>query len=236
MITPEFVGPLIAAAFTLMVYSFFYRENKVYRFAEHVFIGLAVAHGTVISSKYVWDAALSPLITKGEAFWILPILVGLLFPFFFSKKYFWVYRIPISIVVGTGMGLAMAGLIRSQFIDQIIQTIAPLNLKADIWSSGSHPINALLIAIGTLGTLFFFIFTREQKGPLLYASQIGRWTMMIAFGAAFGFTVMARMSLLIGRMQFLLDPSGIAWYLIPVAIVVIAIVAYAERSKGAKKS
>jgi len=235
MITPEIVGPLIAAAFTLMVYSFFYRENKAYRFAEHVFIGLAVAHGTVISSKYVWDVALSPLITKGEAFWILPILVGLLFPFFFSKKYFWVYRIPISIVVGTGVGIGMAGLIRSQFIDQIVQTIAPVSPKADIWSSGSHPINALLIAIGTLGTLLFFIFTREQKGLLLYASHIGRWTMMIAFGAAFGFTVMARMSLLIGRMQFLLDPSGIAWYLIPVAIVVLAVVAFAERSKGAKK-
>lgn len=234
MITPEIAGTLIAAAFTLMVYSFFYRENKAYRFAEHVFIGLAVAHGTVISSKYVWDVALSPLIMKGEAFWILPILVGLLFPFFFIKKYFWVYRIPISIVVGTGVGLGMAGLIRSQFIDQIVQTIAPVSPKADIWSSGSHPINALLVAIGTLGTLFFFVFTREQKGPLLYASHIGRWTMMIAFGAAFGFTVMARMSLLIGRMQFLLDPSGVAWYMIPVAILVVAAVAFMGRAKGSK--
>jgi len=234
MITPEIAGTLIAAAFTLMVYSFFYRENKAYRFAEHVFIGLAVAHGAVISSKYVWDAALTPLITKGEMYWILPIIVGLLFTFFFSKKYFWVYRIPISIVVGTGVGLAMAGLVRSQFIDQIVQTIAPLDPKADFWSSGSHPVNALLIAIGTLGTLFFFIFTREQKGPLLYASHIGRWTMMIAFGAAFGFTVMARMSLLIGRMQFLIDPSGVAWYMIPVAILVVAAVAFMDRAKGSK--
>jgi len=234
MITPEIAGTLIAAAFTLMVYSFFYKENKAYRFAEHVFIGLAVAHGAVISSKYVWDAALTPLITKGEMYWILPILVGLLFTFFFSKKYFWVYRIPMSIVVGTGVGLAMAGLIRSQFIDQIVATIAPLNPKADFSSSGSYPVNALLIAIGTLGTLFFFIFTREQKGPLLYASHIGRWTMMIAFGAAFGFTVMARMSLLIGRMQFLLDPSGVAWYMIPVAILVVAAAAFMDRAKGSK--
>jgi hypothetical protein len=127
----------------------------------------------------------------------------------------------------------MAGLMRSQFIDQIVATIAMPNPKA-AWISGSYPINMVLIAIGTVGTLFFFIFTMEQKGPLLYASHVGRWTMMIAFGAAFGFTVMARMSLLIGRLQFLLDPNGVAWYLIPVAIVVLAAVALMERGKGKK--
>jgi lipoprotein signal peptidase len=173
-------------------------------------------------------------VTKGQAFWILPIVVGLLFPFFFSKKYFWVYRIPMSIVVGTGVGIAISGTIRAQFIDQIVGTIAPVSSKADIWSSGSHPLNALLIALGTVGTLFFFIFTKEQKGPWLYASHIGRWVMMIAFGAAFGFTVMARMSLLIGRMQFLLDPSSVAWYVIPVAILVVAAVALMDRTKGSK--
>jgi hypothetical protein len=33
---------------------------------------------------------------------------------------------------------------------------------------------------------------------------IGIWFIMVAFGASFGYTVMARISLLIGRMQFLL--------------------------------
>ncbi len=236
MTIPEILGTLMAAAFTLMVYSFFYKENKAYRFAEHVFIGLAVAHGAVISSKYMWDTALAPLLTKGEIYWILPMLVGLLFFFFFSKKYFWLYRIPISTVVGTGVGLGMAGLMRSQFTDQIRQTIALTDPKA-AWYSGSYPVNAVLIAIGVVGTLFFFIFTAEQKGPLLYASHIGRWTMMVAFGAAFGFTVMARMSLLIGRMQFLLDyPTGVAWYSIPVAILILAAVVLMERSKAAKKA
>ena len=236
METLEILGTLMAAAFTLMVFSFFYKENKAYRFAEHVFIGLAVAHSTVISSKYVWDTALTPLITKGDATWFLSILVGLLYVFFFSKKYFWIYRIPVSTVVGTGIGLGMAGLMRSQFIDQIVATIALPDPKAT-WISGSYYINVLLVAIGTVGTLLFFIFTMEQKGPLLYASHVGRWIMMIAFGAAFGFTVMARMSLLIGRLQFLLDyPTGVAWYLIPVAVVIIAAAVLMERDKGSKKS
>jgi len=45
------------------------------------------------------------------------------------------------------------------------------------------------------------------------------------------------MSLLIGRMQFLLDyPAGVAWYSIPVAILILAAVVLMERSKAAKKA
>jgi hypothetical protein len=35
-------------------------------------------------------------------------------------------------------------------------------------------------------------------------ARIGIWFLMVAFGASFGYTVMARISLLIGRMYFLL--------------------------------
>ena len=44
----------------------------------------------------------------------------------------------------------------------------------------------------------------EHKSAIGGVSVIGVWFLMIAFGASFGYTVMARMSLLIGRMQFLL--------------------------------
>jgi hypothetical protein len=32
---------------------------------------------------------------------------------------------------------------------------------------------------------------------------VGIWVLMVAFGASFGYTVMARISLLIGRVEFL---------------------------------
>ncbi len=35
--------------------------------------------------------------------------------------------------------------------------------------------------------------------------NIGKWFMMVGFGASFGLTVMARISLLIGRIQFLVN-------------------------------
>jgi hypothetical protein len=35
-------------------------------------------------------------------------------------------------------------------------------------------------------------------------ARVGTWFLMVAFGASFGYTVMARVSLLISRVQFLL--------------------------------
>ena len=50
--------------------------------------------------------------------------------------------------------------------------------------------------------------SRSTLFPILFllgvTSRIGIVFVMIGFGAAFGYTVMARVSLLIGRLQFLL--------------------------------
>lgn len=63
---------------------------------------------------------------------------------------------------------------------------------------------ASLVLVGVVAVLFYFFFSVEHKGAIGAVSRIGIWFLMVAFGASFGFTVMARISLLIGRMQFLL--------------------------------
>ena len=64
---------------------------------------------------------------------------------------------------------------------------------------------------------FFFSIPHEGKvGRVLGRSAgAGRWFLMIAFGAMFGNTVMARISLFIGRVQFLLNDwigSFLPWF------------------------
>jgi len=50
----------------------------------------------------------------------------------------------------------------------------------------------------------YFYFSREHKGLTGFGSKMGIYFLMIFFGSTFGYTVMARISLLIGRMQYLL--------------------------------
>ena len=71
-------------------------------------------------------------------------------------------------------------------------------------SSLKRVYTSVIIFIGVMCTLSYFYFSKEHKGILGVTSRIGIVFVMIGFGAAFGYTVMARVSLLIGKVQFLL--------------------------------
>ena len=62
----------------------------------------------------------------------------------------------------------------------------------------------ILLTLGVITGLIYFFFSKEHKGALGGAAKVGIWFLMISFGASFGYTVMSRMSLLIGRIYFLL--------------------------------
>jgi hypothetical protein len=96
------------------------------------------------------------------------------------------------------------------FLVQTRGTIQPLvPISPDHPASALHvaflAISNLIMLAGVVCTLGYFYFSKEHKGALGVVSRIGIWLLMIAFGAGFGNTVMARISLLIGRFQFLID-------------------------------
>lgn len=62
-----------------------------------------------------------------------------------------------------------------------------------------------LVLLGVISTLVYFYFSKEHTGALGVTARVGIWFIMIGFGAHFGYTVMGRVSLLIGRVQFLID-------------------------------
>ena len=63
--------------------------------------------------------------------------------------------------------------------------------------------DAIFIFVGTVTGLVYFFFSVEHKRAAGGAARIGIFFLMVTFGASFGYTVMSRMSLLIGRMDFL---------------------------------
>ena len=64
--------------------------------------------------------------------------------------------------------------------------------------------DSLLLMLGVVSVLCYFFFSAEHKKALGAASRVGIVFLMVSFGASFGYTVMARVSLVIGRFQFLL--------------------------------
>ena len=64
-------------------------------------------------------------------------------------------------------------------------------------------VSNLVIVGGVVCGLIYFYFSKEHTGAFGRASRAGIWVLMVAFGASFGYTVMARISLLIGRIEYL---------------------------------
>lgn len=187
------LGIWVAAFLTLAYFSSLWKGNPAFDLAEHIYVGLAAGQAVVAGWGNVKSMAVTPL-AKGQMIAIVPLLLGLLlYTRFLKGPARWLNRIPTAFIVGVGSGLAFTRFAQSDLIGQLTGTVLKLT-----------SVNNIVIVIGALCTICYFIFTAEPKGVLKYASRVGRYAMMVAFGSAFSNTVMGRLSLLIGRLQFLL--------------------------------
>ena len=201
---------LTAAAFlTLSTFSFLYKDNPFYKFAEHLVVGVSAGYFTMILIvTSLWPKLVTPLAT-GQWWYIIPGILGCMMFFRFSKKRSWISRYPIAIYIGIGTGLSLILEMQAKVIEQLNATIG---IAADLQAkslSGELTtglmINDMIILVGVVCGLSYFFFSKEHKGIFGGTATAGIWVLMVGFGASFGYTVMARISLFIQRIQFLGD-------------------------------
>jgi len=195
----------VGALLSLAVFSFLYKDNPFYKFAEHLFVGVANGYAvTFYWHNILVPALFNPLFREGKLLFIIPFIVGMLYLTRFIPRVSWLVRIPIGITIGYYTGASIPAGIQANILKQVQGTILIQENFAS-WHAGNMGIVwSVLLFFGVLCTLSYFYFSKEHKGVLGVTSRIGIVFIMIGFGAAFGYTVMARVSLLIGRLQFLM--------------------------------
>jgi hypothetical protein len=216
------LGTWIAAALTLFIFSFLYRDNPFYKFAEHLFVGVSAGYLIILSYWTVIDSNLVQplgLAFRGQGvkaenvggwaasqgdyrLWlIVPAVFGLLLFTRVLPRIGWMSRLALALIIGVYAGIKTTGFAQGDFVAQVQASLQPL------WKAGdpAFGINAIVFTIGLITSLLFFFFSREHKGALGVASKVGIGFLMVGFGAGYGYTVMSRISLLIGRFQFLLE-------------------------------
>lgn len=196
---------------TLALYSVLYKENPAYRLAEHVFLGLAVGYGAYL----IWKTILfpdwfRPLFFDGYWPWILPLVAGGMYYTIYSKRFSWMSRLVMLTMMGLSAGLEFRKFY-GKYLPQIGASFKPLVvMKAapggavDAGQSVFASVTNVLFVVTLVSVLTYFFFSFEHRSPAVRKTAgLGRWLMMVAFGAMFGSTVMARMSLFIGRLTYL---------------------------------
>lgn len=123
-------------AVTIGLYSVIFRENKLYRLFEHMFLGLAagwmlVALWTETLKSAWWDNMVGTAAegatpaTNGNWAWALLLPIGLMAYFVFSKKHNWMSRVPIGVILGLWSGQQIQVWF-SRFGPQIANSMKPV--------------------------------------------------------------------------------------------------------------
>jgi len=202
-LTFEGLGVWIASLLTLFIFSFLYKDNPFYKLAEHLFVGISAGYYVMQELwAVIYPQCVKPVAHGEHLLMIIPGVLGLFLFSRFIPKAGWLSRWSLAIIIGAYAGIKTTGFAQGDLVAQFQASILPLYVPGHLGAS----INNVLFLAGLLSTLVFFFFSTEHKGAIKGTAQLGVWFLMVSFGAAYGFTVMARVSLLIGRFQYLLDP------------------------------
>ncbi len=230
MSTDALVGAWVAAGLTLWMYTFLYKDNPFFKFAEHLYVGVSVGYIIVrIYYDVMWKTWLNPMVEQRRWWLVFPAILGVLVLARFVPRAAWVSRIAFAFVVGFGAGAGIPRVISSFILQQVEGTFRPFLRLTPEGGWTSVQTNGLVLLVGVVATIFYFFFSIEHRGPVYVAARVGIYFLMVSFGAAFGYTVMARMSLLIGRMDDLVQYAGRDYgyaSLVMLVIVVLSLLAW----------
>jgi len=159
----QIIGIWIAAGLTLMIFSFLYRDNPFYKFAEHVYVGVSAAY----TCFYTWDYFLMPKLINPlmQHHWlvIIPGIFGAMMLTRWFPRSAWISRWPIAVSVGVGSGLVVVQYIQGYVVPQIQNTLLPIvgssvtfnNPITNLWNNPLNNLIHLIIFFFTVIMMFF---------------------------------------------------------------------------------
>lgn len=208
----ELIGAWVASGLTLFMFTFLYKDNPFFKFGEHLYVGVSVGY---IIIRIYYDVMVKglyhPMIQESKWWLIFPAILGILLLTRFVPKFSWLSRVSFAFLVGFGSGVAIPRIVSSYVLQQVQGTLNPLlslTNNGNIAAFSMANFNTLLILTGVISVLVYFFYSIEHTGIIHITARTGIYFLMVSFGAAFGYTVMARMSLLIGRLTDLIRFSS----------------------------
>ncbi len=170
MSLPDLVGSILGFSLTLMVFSYVFGDNALFRATIHLFIGAAAGYAAVVAWYNVtWPQLFLPLVFGSQSeriYTLFPLVLSGLLLFKISPRLSRYGTPAVAYLVGVGAAVAVGGAVMGTIFPQTLATMNLLDLEA-IRQSGETPIwlliQGLLIILGTVTTLAYFHFGARQK-------------------------------------------------------------------------
>lgn len=213
--TLEPVGTFLAFVITLMVLSYVFGDNPLYRLASYLFVGSSAGYIAAVLVKDVILTRLSSVTAGGIAtneitlLGVLAILTILLLGKL-NPAFAFIGNLPVAMIVGVGTAVSVAGALFGTLLPNV------MGLGAGA-TAGQIPV-VMLSLFGTIATLMYFNFTffrsdsRPKEPPVWMTvfAKIGKFFIMVALGVVFAGVLTASISALVDGFDFFSDMLRIA--------------------------
>lgn len=209
----DWLWTLVGFFLTLLVFSYLFGDNPLFRLTSYIFIGVTSGYIAVL---LVYEVLLPRLVWPFlQGGWpmilaIIPLVLAILLLAKLFPRLSPVGNISMAYLVGVGAAVMIGGAIMGTIIGQ---TRAAINLLPQ-----SAPVNPLLLfleslvlLIGTISTLIYFQFgvTHKPNQPpqrsrlVELTARVGQVFLAITLGALFAGVYGAAITALIDRLGFL---------------------------------
>lgn len=214
----ELIWTLAGFLLTLVIFSYLFGDNVLFRLGSYLFVGVTAGYvTTLVIYQVLWPRLVIPLVngsSQEKLIAVVPLVLGALLLFKLAPQYSYVGGIPMAFLVGIGAALAITGAVFGTIFGQVSGTVTAFQAGQLANAAGgtiAGLIKALLILIGTVATLVYFNFTRlpRQDGApfrlrwLEMTSNVGKVFIAITFGALYAGVFLASLAALVNRLEFI---------------------------------
>lgn len=124
--TIDLVGFWLGIFLTFAILSFLYKDNPIYKLAEHLFIGVSI--GFVVMKQY-YDTVRPKLIENladGQLWYLVGLGLSIMLFMKLSRRWGWMGRFPIAFVVAFYAGLQINGYAQGDLGKQLEAAMQPV--------------------------------------------------------------------------------------------------------------
>lgn len=200
-------GVLLGFVFTLFIFSYILGDNPLFKFAIHVFIGVAAGYATVVTLfNVILPQLVFPFLSGSQGEIVLTVIFLIPSILILAKIFPRLSALgnpAVAILVGIGAAVAIGGAVTGTIFPQTSASINAFEKQALL--------NAIILLISTLTTLIYFQFNLGQRKATPKLLQrilqgigwVGQFFVAVTFGALFTGVYVAVMTALIERFNFL---------------------------------
>lgn len=204
----EIGGVIVGLVLTVLVFSYVFKDNPLYRLAIHILVGVSAAYALVIVVRLVLWPTISTvsqdILDPMSLLWLVPIFLAILLLLKLIPRLAWFGNNSMAVLIAIGVATGLVG--------AVVGTLLPL-----VTADNDSQLVGIAIALLTICVLFYFYSSGRltADGNVVlpvwqrYVGLVGRVVITITLGALFAGALNTSLVLLVERVRYFLDAFGL---------------------------